>query len=98
MSDNTEVLGGGRSVRHTVGLDLGTSSLRVQIAHYDPQGRPVGEPAAVHLPHSERDGALPTVLQLSPAGALLRYGRAAVQQLPHTPEPATPDAPRFIAE
>jgi WD40 repeat protein len=79
-----------------VGIDLGTSSLRLQVAHYDSLGRPAGEPAAVHLPHSERDGMLPTVLRLSAAGELLDYGRAAVQKLPHTPIPA--DGSRFVAE
>src|SRR3569623_1465443 len=86
----------GQKVRHTVGLDLGTFSLRIQVAHYDPLGRPVGEPAAIHLPQCERDGVLPTVLQVGPGGELLTYGRAAVQQLSHSS--ADPVPGRFVAE
>ncbi len=101
MSEPSKLMarvGGDRQVRHAVGIDLGTSSLRLQIAHYDPHGRPVGEPAAVHLPHSERDGVMPAVLQLSASGELLSFGRAAVQCVPHMGAGPAPGASRFVAE
>src|SRR5438067_2183551 len=70
--------------RHVLGVDLGTSNLRVYHAAYDASGRPQGEPRLVDLPNNAPGGAVPTVLQIgnSPDGPhLLDYGWSALQNL-----------------
>src|SRR5262245_35270838 len=68
--------------RHVLGIDLGTTNLRVQVAHYDHAGRPTAEPSLVRLPGSERDGALPTVLEFDDSHTVQAYGRPALLNMP----------------
>src|SRR5439155_6385263 len=67
--------------RYVLGLDLGTSNLRLHRGTYDEQGRSRGEPGLLRLPGSGPDCALPTVLELDARRGLRSYGRPAVQDL-----------------
>ncbi len=60
--------------RHIVGIDVGTTNVRVHVAHYRKHRSAHSEPALVHLPGSERDGALPSVLEIGSGGALRSFG------------------------
>lgn len=68
--------------RHIVGIDLGTTNVRVHVAHYSEGGQASGEPSLVHLPGSERDGALPSILEMDAQGQLQSFGLPALLNMP----------------
>jgi len=63
---------------HVLGLDLGTTNLRLQVAHYDGSGRLSGGPSGISLGGADHDGALPTVLELDSGGNVRQYGKPAL--------------------
>ena len=80
------------SARHIVGIDLGTTNVRVHVAHYSENGQANGEPLLVHLPGSERDGALPSILEMDGQGHFQSFGLPALLNMPQ----GIPD--RFVSE
>src|SRR6185312_567102 len=66
------------TAEHVLGLDFGTTNLRLQVAHYDSKGRLMGTPTEPSLDGVERDGALPTVLELDSRGLVKQFGRPAL--------------------
>ena len=67
--------------RHIIGLDLGTTNVRIHVAHYPEPGQVSGAPSLVHIPGSERDGALPSVLEIDDSGSVRSYGRPALMKM-----------------
>jgi molecular chaperone DnaK (HSP70) len=70
------------TAKHIVGIDLGTTNVRVHVAHYSDTGQANGEPLLVHLPGSERDGALPSILEMDNQGHLQSFGLPALLNMP----------------
>jgi formylglycine-generating enzyme required for sulfatase activity len=75
---------------HILGIDLGTTNLRVRVAHYDHNGVR-GEASMVALNNAEAGGAVPMLLEMGSQGQIRRYGREIILN----PDPNNPPISEF---
>ena len=67
--------------RNVIGLDVGATNARVQVASYDASGALAAEPLPLPIEGSGPDGALPVVMELDEAGDLLALGLPALRDM-----------------